>query len=155
MLFFTSLSLFSSTCPFVKLFLTATYCCLPRSLLPHCPLPLASLAVRDTGGGACSPGMQTSLHLQKAATEAGQPLHLTSPRAKTGRATHSQRILRSEEHSQNPCAPSILPSAHPSRPVVCCPAHSFPPFLARPTSPTFFPCLLFYLIPARDTSPFP
>lgn len=82
MLFFTSLPLFSSICPLVKLFLTATYCCLPHSLLPHCPLPLPSLAVGNTGGGVCSPGIHF-LHLEKAGTAADQPLHFASPRAAT------------------------------------------------------------------------
>lgn len=159
MLFFTPLpplSFHLAYCeglPYSPLMLSA----LLSSFLSHCPLPLASLAASNTGGDACSPGMRF-LHLERAGTEAGQPLHLISPRAEPGHAAGLQGLPKwactmvwgpSTLYSY---VPPILPSAHPLHPGICYPAHCFPPLLVRPA---FFPGLLFYLVTAKTTFLFP
>lgn len=138
---------FSSICPFAKLFLAAsnTIC---STLLFSVTLPLASLAVRNTGGDVCSPGIGL-LHLERAG--AAQPLPSKPQSWSCCTFGGSPQVtVWSGDHYIVLFYPFILPSVHPLCSGICYPGHSFSPLLVQPA---LFPVFLFSFITAGNTTP--
>lgn len=110
LLFLPPLPPFSSTCPFAKLFLTAPIC---STLLFSATWPLASLAVRNTGGDVCSPGTGVP-HLETAGAAQPLPSEPQSWSCCTFGGSPQVSIWSGDHYIiLSLFYPSILPSVHP------------------------------------------